>query len=193
MRREVHVVDLTRAAIVLGSAQSDDLLDGDACERHGLEIVRRRSGGGVVLLVPDEHVWIDVLVPRGDPLWRDDVSASALWLGEAWVEALAMVGIAADVHRGAPVEPQASKTVCFAGVAAGEVVDSRGAKLVGISQRRNRWGARLQCTVHRRWRPETYAELVPGVEAGSLAGRVGVVSAGREALEDAVALALASR
>lgn len=193
VRRELHLVEITRPAIVLGSAQTREALDPQACERHGLEVVRRRSGGGAVLLVPDEHVWVDVVIPRNDPCWDDDVSASALWLGAVWVEALAAVGVAGSVHRGAPLEPDASRRVCFAGVVAGEVVDTHGAKLVGISQRRSRRGARLQCTVHLRWRPQTYAELLPGVDAGWLADRAGSVPADPRALERALALALSRR
>lgn len=193
VRRELHLVEVTAPAIVLGSAQSEDSLDRAVCERLGLEVVRRRSGGGAVLLVPDEHVWIDVLIPRDDPRFAPDVSESNRWLGEAWVEALDSLGVAARLHAGAPVEPGAARRVCFAGVVAGEVVDERGAKLVGISQRRTRRGARLQCTVHRRWRPETYAELLPGENAGALAGRAGVVPVGRADLEDALALALSRR
>ena len=44
---------------MLGSTQRDDVVDGEALHLAGLEVVRRRSGGGAVLLVPDEHVWID--------------------------------------------------------------------------------------------------------------------------------------
>jgi hypothetical protein len=35
-----------------------------------------------------------------------------------------------------------------------------GAKAVGISQRRTRSGARLQCVLHRRWDPAATASLV---------------------------------
>ena len=34
-----------------------------ACAAPGVEVVRRRSGGGAVLLVPGEVVWFDVVVP----------------------------------------------------------------------------------------------------------------------------------
>jgi lipoate-protein ligase A len=36
-------------ALVLGSSQRDDSVDRESVARHGIEIVRRRSGGGVLL------------------------------------------------------------------------------------------------------------------------------------------------
>ena len=40
------------------------------------------------------------LLPRGDPLWDDDVGRASHWLGDVWVEALASVR--RDRHRGPP-------------------------------------------------------------------------------------------
>ena len=40
-------------------------------------LVRPRSGGGLVILRPGEHVWIDLVVGRDDPWWSDDVSRSS--------------------------------------------------------------------------------------------------------------------
>jgi lipoate---protein ligase len=159
-------------ALVLGSSQPLEQIDLGACEREGITVVRRRSGGGAVLLHPDESLWVDVLVPRGDWRWTDDVGESALWLGEAWTSALRSVGVdGAAVHRGPMKKSQWSGHVCFAGVAAGEVVlDDR--KVVGISQRRNRDGARFQCVVYRRWDPVEHARLFspPGPTALDLKG-----------------------
>ena len=47
-------------------------------------IVRRRSGGGGVLLMPGEFVWLDLEIPAGDALWHDDVGRSMWWVGELW-------------------------------------------------------------------------------------------------------------
>ena len=67
--------DVEQPAIVLGSRQTEDVLDVVACRERRVEIARRRSGGGVVLLVPGATEWIDVVVPAGDPRWDDDVTA----------------------------------------------------------------------------------------------------------------------
>ena len=64
--------EVERPALVLGSTQPDDVVDRAAAARAGVEVVRRRSGGGAVLLVPGDVTWVDVLLPRADPRWSDD-------------------------------------------------------------------------------------------------------------------------
>ena len=104
-RRSVRVNHITSPAIVLGSAQvRADVIDDGSPERSGSEVVTRRSGGGVVLLAPGDHVWLDVVVPRDDPLWDDDVSRAGWWLGEAWAAAITELGRQpgvdhVDIHR----------------------------------------------------------------------------------------------
>ena len=175
--RVVTTVDVTAPAIVLGSAQPASDVDVDAAARLGVEIVRRRSGGGAVLLDPGDPVWIDVEIGRGDPLWDDDVSRSMLWLGAVWVEALARLGRdGAVVHDGAMRRPPLARVVCFAGLAPGEVTLD-GAKVVGISQRRTRAGARFQCAVPRHWSIDRLAELLaPGLAATATTGRAGSIA-----------------
>lgn len=158
--RSVWVLEATAPALVLGSTQRDEVVDRAAAQRLGVEVVRRRSGGGAVLLLPGEHVWVDVLLPAGDPLWRDDVSASSWWLGAAWARALAGLGLdGVEVNERPLCRTRLGRLVCFAGLAPGEVVAGE-AKLVGLAQRRTRAGARFQCLVHGRWRGDWYGELL---------------------------------
>ena len=147
-------------AIVLGSSQPISDIDAAACDAAGVEVVRRRSGGGAVLLEPGDAVWVDVLLPRDDRLWVDDVGRSAWWLGGAWQRALHSLGMTGtSVHRGRMVTSSWSARVCFAGIGGGEVVLD-GHKVVGISQRRTRAGARYQCVVYRRWHPTALTTLL---------------------------------
>lgn len=170
-RRTVLVLEVQRPALVLGSTQRDAVADPAALARAGVDLARRRSGGGAVLLVPGEHLWVDVVVPAGDPLWLDDVSRSSWWLGDAWAAALAAAAPLAprpEVHRGAVTNRDLAALVCFAGLGPGEVT-AAGAKLVGLSQRRTRSAARLQCLVHRRVDPAaTTALLMPSVRSARL-------------------------
>ena len=53
-----------------------------------------------MLVRPDEPLWVDVLLPADDPLWEADVGRSFHWLGQAWVDALAAVGVHASWHDG---------------------------------------------------------------------------------------------
>jgi lipoate-protein ligase A len=159
LRRTAWVLEVERPALVLGSGQPDDSVDRAAVDAAGLDVTRRRSGGGAVLIVPGESVWIDALVPRDDPLWSDDVRHAFHWLGDVWVEALAELGVDATVHRGGMVRSPWSELVCFAGLGPGEVtVDGR--KLVGLSQRRTRHGARFQGIVHRRFSAAATADVL---------------------------------
>lgn len=146
------VLEVERPALVLGSTQRETDVDLRALDAFDVELVRRRSGGGAVLLVPGQTLWIDVELPRHDELWDDDVGRASHWLGRSWMVALADLGVRAAVHSGGVLETAWSRRVCFGGLGPGEVtVDGR--KVVGISQRRTREGARFQCVVHRRWDP----------------------------------------
>jgi lipoate-protein ligase A len=157
-RPQVWICSVEAPAIVLGSRQRPDVLDLDACERAGLEVVRRRSGGGAVLLRPDAVAWIDLVLPPGSV--ADDIRASMVWAGERWRDALLAVSADGDadadgtagrlaVHRGAMTGSPWSDLVCFAGIGPGEVLVG-GRKLVGLSQRRTRHGVRIQGQLHRR-------------------------------------------
>ena len=199
-RRQLWRFDVERPAVVLGSRQRADVLDRAACRRDGVEVVHRRSGGGAVLLVPGDVAWVDVIVPRGDPSWDDDVHRATVWLGEAWVEALRpVVDAQLTVHHGPAVATPWSQLVCFAGIGPGEVL-AGGRKLVGVSQRRTRDGARFQCAVHRRPDPARLTRLlVADVDAAELpdVAAVDVAPDGFDVwvgeLVDALAAALAER
>jgi lipoate-protein ligase A len=159
-RREVWFLEADHRALVVGSTQPDHSVDREACEREGIEVARRRSGGGAVLVTPGEVLWVDVILPAIDPLWHPDVSRATWWLGEAWAAALAACGVSgAVVHRGALVATEWSRLVCFAGLGPGEVTVA-GRKVVGISQRRTRDAARFQCIALAAWDAEAMAGLV---------------------------------
>jgi lipoate-protein ligase A len=145
--------------LVLGSAQRAESVNADAAVRQGVDVVRRRSGGGGVLLWPDEFVWLDLEIPASDDLWDADVGRAMWWVGELWKTALADLEPSAIVHVGRLRRTMWSSDVCFAGAGPGEVlVDD--AKLVGVAQRRTRLAARFQTMVHLRWRPDVVASLV---------------------------------
>ena len=145
--RTVWVVEVTQAAVVLGSTQPESVV------APGVNAVRRRSGGGAVLVEPGGLLWVDVLVPAGDPLWEHDVGRAFAWLGRAWVAALADGGASgAEAHEGPLVTNAWSRLVCFAGLGPGEATLD-GAKVVGICQRRTRAGTLFQCAALLDWQP----------------------------------------
>lgn len=157
---EVWFHEITAPALVLGSTQPDDVVDVAACERAGVGIVRRRSGGGAVLLVPDEVVWIDVIVPAGRAGWADDVHRPMVWLGNHLAAAFDAAGHPVTaVHDGAMMSTESSQLVCFDGLGPGELTVD-GAKLVGISQRRTRHAARLQACWYSTYDPAGLPRLL---------------------------------
>ena len=164
--RLVRVATAEGPALVLGSAQVAAGLDHDLAASLGVEVARRRSGGGAVLVWPGHQVWLDVGLPRGDPLWDDDVGRSAVWLGEALASGLAGLGVVGVAPHVGPMEHTAwSHQVCFAGRAPGEVLVG-GRKLVGTSQRRTREGAVFQVAVALVWAPGLLVDLL-GLPAGT--------------------------
>ncbi len=158
---EIWWHDITSPALVLGSTQSADVVDQQACRRGGIEVVRRRSGGGAVLLLPGSVTWLDVIVPAGSPGWADDIHAPMVWLGRHIADVLGeLVGERIiSVHEGPMVSSAWSSAVCFDGLGAGEVLLD-GSKLVGISQRRTRHAARLQCCWYSEYDPAALVDLL---------------------------------
>ena len=143
-RRRVSWLCPAAPALILGSA-SPDPFDGARTD-----LVRRRSGGGLVWLDPETSAWVDVFVPAGDPVWHADVSKAFRWLGRTLATAFADAGVPASVHPGPYEAGPSDGLVCFGSLGPGEVmVDGR--KLVGISQRRTREGSRFQCIAYERF------------------------------------------
>jgi lipoate-protein ligase A len=134
----MFVVHPNRATLVLGSTQSPDLLD--ATQVGEVPVRRRRGGGGLVLLEPDD-LWIDWWIPADDPRWRADVHASSTMVGRWWADVLTnTVEGVITVHDGPLEGDPAYRLVCFAGRGPGEVfIDDH--KVVGVTQWRVREGS----------------------------------------------------
>lgn len=146
-RAVAHVWDLRIAAkaLVLGSRQKLSESGLARAQLDGVEIATRRSGGGAVLIDPNTAAWIDVLVPMTHPWCGDDLTVAFLAVGERWAQVLRELGHDAEVYRGRPDRHDGlAAQACFAGLGWGEVTID-GSKVVGLSQRRTRWGARVQC------------------------------------------------
>lgn len=130
-------------------------------------------------MMPEQTVWVDVWVPRDDPLWCDDVVRAATWVGEWWATGLAaLTGADLEVHRGGSVPRPWSERVCFAGVGPGEVL-ADGRKVVGVAQWRSRQGALFQACCYRRW---DAAPLVQALGVPEAEGDVQAAAAGLDLL-----------
>jgi lipoate-protein ligase A len=128
---------------VLGSAQTSAEFDADRCVSAGLELVKRRSGGGAVVVLPGAQVWLDLFVPASDQLFDNDVVRASSFVGALWRDALvAATGSSAGlaVHTDGLVATAWSRRICFSGLGPGELTRS-GRKVTGLAQRRDRTGA----------------------------------------------------
>jgi len=144
----------TQPVIVLGRGQQARWFDA----AH-LPIVGRFSGGGAVLM--DQGLLsLDVIVPADHPLLGLDMTTIFTNVGAAWGNALSALGVPdVRVHRGPSTTPRATTdrdrliaAICYATLGSGEVT-SAGRKIVGLAQRRRRYGALVQCGLLRHWDP----------------------------------------
>ena len=158
--------------VILGSTQSLDDVNQKSADESGVLVSRRRSGGGAVFVHPSDSVWIDITISRDDPLWKDDVAQSMLWLGELFVEALSP-WVHAEVFRDTFSNGIDGRVVCFASSSPGEVFIGAN-KLVGISQRRGRDGARFQCVLYRHWRPGEWSQILASSDVRSRVAEIAV-------------------
>ncbi len=141
----MYVVGVARPTLVLGGRQSLDVIN--VGRLGSTDLRRRRGGGGLVLLQPGD-LWLDWWIPTGDPRWSPDVRVSALLVGGWWRDVLEQrVPGVVSVHRGALEGVLEHRVVCFAGRGPGEVfVDGR--KAVGLTQWRVREGIFVSTVIH---------------------------------------------
>lgn len=162
--RTARFVEVTRSALVLGSSQNPSQVSKAPLERFNAELVIRKSGGGAVFLSPMGQLWVDIAIPKTDPLFHGDVGKSFMVIGEIFMEALSSLGgHDLEMHAGRLVGGQLARTICFAGLGPGEIT-FEGAKVVGMSQRRTTQGAVFQCTAYLRYPFDQLSELMAGAD-----------------------------
>lgn len=139
--RIVSVCRPSTGAVVLGSSQPATDSTRKFAKQHGLELVTRSSGGAGVLVVPGNVVWIDIGLPKFDPLISSDLSRSFDFIASAWQSSLSAFG-ARDLvaHRGGMHKSKKFPDICFAGLGPGELTWFN-KKLVGMAQRKRTHGA----------------------------------------------------
>lgn len=157
--------------LVLGFSQKHDILNPAQSDRR-IPIYHRRAGGTAVL-VGSHLLSLDVMLPTGHPLILQDIVESYRWFGEAWVAALALLGIhtrvvpPAEAHAQRDLLKQSETRVyeslmhraCYGTLSPYEVVAGL-RKVVGLDMIRRRSGTLLQAGVLLHWETDTLAYLL---------------------------------
>ncbi|HZU70403.1 MAG TPA: hypothetical protein VFA09_24240 [Ktedonobacteraceae bacterium] len=165
-----------KLGLVLGYSQKQDMLhpliNGVAGPFQHIPIYQRRAGGTAVLVGPD-LLSLDVILPADSPLVLSDIVKSYQWLGEAWVEALHLLGIETravlpdEAHELRKLLKQEAtrereailRRACYGSLSPYEVVVGQ-RKVVGLDMIRRRNASLLQAGVLLRWETETLAQLL---------------------------------
>jgi lipoate-protein ligase A len=135
----VRLYGFAPACLSLGRMQPVSDVDLEACERDGIDVVRRPSGGRAVL--HDQEVTYAVVCRSSDPIFGGRVLESCARIHVAIASGLQTLGVRttprstpADLRRHA--RDSAAVADCFARPAAHELLDDHGRKLVGSAQAR---------------------------------------------------------
>ena len=138
-------VSVATPTLVLGGHQALDDVEHDRLD--STPVRRRRGGGGMVLVQPGD-AWVDWWIPSHDPRWSPDVHEMSVRAGRWWRDVLGpLVASEVVVHEGSLEGDPAHRVVCFAGRGPGEIfVDDR--KAVGVTQWRVREGAYVSSVLH---------------------------------------------
>jgi lipoate-protein ligase A len=150
------------STMLLGTGQTANAVDREACERFGVPLLRRMSGGTAV--VHDEYTLsLQITLPAGHPLISDDIHRNFLWFSEFIIAALERLGIKATwmslEQSRAEVAPPGLEAACYSTLAPYEIaVDGR--KLVGHGQIRRVRATAMQAMVYRVFDPTRTVRLL---------------------------------
>jgi len=141
-------------AIILGASQRPDEQQLARAVSQGVELVRRKSGGGAVM-AGAEMLSVSVFVPSDHPISKGSTVKAYHWMGELWQKVFASYGLysrlpSADeiVQSNQRAKSLATDWACYAAVAHGELLDQQGRKLLGVAQIRSRYGCVLTCGLY---------------------------------------------
>ncbi|HEY3057626.1 MAG TPA: hypothetical protein VGL99_01490 [Chloroflexota bacterium] len=146
--RAMRWYTVTAPAIVLGLAlhhRAAEVVDYDRCRARGVEVLHRSAGGGAVLL-DDGMLCCTVCLPLPDDRVSQDLTESYRWLGDYFARRVSgrRVEVAEARADTASVGPGLLRDTCYGVLSPHEVVNSDGAKIVGLAQVRRRYAALFQ-------------------------------------------------
>ncbi|MGA1792462.1 MAG: biotin/lipoate A/B protein ligase family protein [Thermoplasmatota archaeon] len=126
------------AGLSLGRFQSIEKgVDLEACNRYGVEVVRRLTGGEAVL--HDDEITYSIIVPVTHPKFDGKgVVDTYRTISRALVKGLQLTGVESTMAGSAPTRPDpAGQGVCFYTPTVYEIV-AKGKKIIGSAQTREK-------------------------------------------------------
>jgi len=146
---QAAIIQYRTPAVIFRRRSTDEAAERTRAARVGCDLLQRGSGGGMVLAGP-WMLGVDLLLPAAHPISRAGHVAAFRWLGDRWRNALGRLGFPASVADAASIAAHDAAAraagldwVCFAGLSHGELLDAQRRKLLGLAQRRGRWGILL--------------------------------------------------
>jgi lipoyl(octanoyl) transferase len=123
-----------KPCISLGYTQDPDKEVNRAnCEKYGIEIVKRPTGGGIVF--HNEHeVTYSFICDKNDPKLPEGLVESYVFISNIVIEALKKVGVSADISD---TRHHEQARLCFSFPASYEIT-LEGIKIVGSAQKRGK-------------------------------------------------------
>jgi lipoate-protein ligase A len=153
------------AAVSIGRFQKiGDAVNAGACERHGIDIVRRITGGRAVLHY--RELTYSVIARTDDPLFPANVLGTYKLIAAGLLQGLKNLGIPAEMvsrsnRYAALVKKKAKDPACFSSPSWYEIL-VHGRKIIGSAQRRLS-GAFLQHgSILMDYDPALEADVIPG-------------------------------
>jgi lipoate-protein ligase A len=127
------------AAVSIGRFQKIGVaVDADACERHGIDIVRRITGGRAVLHY--RELTYSIIARADDPLFPANVLGTYKLIAAGLLQGLKNLGIPAEMvsrssRHAALVKKNAKDPACFSSPSWYEIL-VHGRKIIGSAQRK---------------------------------------------------------
>ncbi len=131
----LRVYSCSPPAVSLGYRQQvEDEIDPDQCERYGIELVRRITGGGAVL--HEQELTYSLVAQERHPALDGPSGVMIRRVSEALVGTFRQFGVPAEVAPDRSCDADCAGSVCFTAFGRYEIT-VRGRKLVGNAQRRS--------------------------------------------------------
>jgi lipoate-protein ligase A len=119
----------TRPTLSLGHFEETDVIDAARAQSDGVDIVRRPTGGRVVLHGDD--LTYAIVLPKGPDT---GLTETYRMISECLVRGMSHLGLAVELQRGIAAKTEARRKPCFVSASRYEIT-YRGRKLVGSAQK----------------------------------------------------------